>query len=97
MNVPTKLGEDYSPVAVGLALALYAHNVPARVRAQKLCDHFPDRDLDMTEIWQTLHRESGFALMRFPVKVSAAYVRHALDQYGVEAAERVRQNMSVKF
>lgn len=90
MNEPT----NYSPLAVAIALSLYAFNVSASERAQKLYSHFEGNCADIEDLYACMvTARVGFAATELAAPTAIVYLHHALERYGDEAARRATQAM----
>lgn len=79
---------EYSPIVVAIALSLYAYNVSAQERAEKLYRHFDGNCLEMDDMNRLLVDASACAATGLPYPTAKVYVQHALERYGEEAAKR---------
>lgn len=84
-----KLEQQYSPIEVAIALALYGYNVSAYQRASKIYEHFNGNCPDMGDL-EMYMMEYGSAATAMPFPSAEAYVDHALEKYGEEAKQRVK-------
>lgn len=90
MTTPTQ----YSPLAVAIALSLYAYNVSPDVRAKKLYDHFAGACLDLEDLVRAMEgNQLAYAATELPIPTARVYVQHALDRYGQEAQSRILMGM----
>jgi len=85
-------GSPYSPLDVAVALSLYAYNVSAAERAQRLYDHFDGECAEVDDMRLLLARNSVFAPTEFAPPTAALYVAQALDQYAQDAMNRNEGN-----
>lgn len=80
----------YSPVAVGIALALYGFNVSPLDRARRLYDHFQGECMELDELVRVLDGPRlAYAMTELPLATARVYLQHALETYGEEALQRV--------
>jgi len=78
----------YEPIEVAMALSLYAYNVSAGERAQKLYDHFEGDCMEPHHLLLILMERGAYAATEFPYPTAAVYVQHALERCGEEAKQR---------
>ena len=81
------MADNYEPIEVAIALALYGYNVSATTRARKICEHFDGACAELDELFGYMqHYGSAPTAMAFPS--AEIYVAHALERYGDEAKRR---------
>lgn len=85
--------QNYSPIEVAVAIALYGYNVPTADRAAKLYNHFKGHCAELYEIIHILSFSPAYAATSLAMPTAALYVQHALEKYGEEAKNRVKVNM----
>jgi hypothetical protein len=85
--------DDLSPLDVAVALSLYAYNVSAAERAEKLYRHFHGECMEVEELYGLLFARPAYAASQLPAPTAEVYVDHALERYGAEAKRRNRINL----
>ncbi len=85
--------QQYKPIEVAVALSLYAYNVSAIIRAEKLYVHFKGNCAEVTNMVETLMNSPNSVVTELAMPTAFVYVNHALERYGEEAVERVRANL----
>ncbi len=81
-----------SPIETAIALSLYAYNVSANERAQKIWDHFQGDCMEVAELVDILMNRGAYLATELPYPSAFVYVKHAIERYGEEAQERVSAN-----
>lgn len=80
------------PIAVAIALSLYAFNTSDVDRAQRLYDHFGGECAEKQDLIEILRRSEPYAATCLAHPTAEVYVAHALERYGGEARRRVTEN-----
>jgi hypothetical protein len=75
---------------VGIALSLYAFNVSPHERATRLYRHFNGECAEFADLVRILADRSAYAMTELAAPTARVYLRHALETYGEEAAERTK-------
>ena len=76
-----------------VALSLYSYNISPIARSEALYKAFSGYCLEVNELVELLSgNRAPFLATELPYPTMAMYVRHALEAYGNEAAERVHAN-----
>ncbi len=85
--------QQYKPIEVAVALSLYAYNVSALIRAERLYAHFEGRCAEVTDILDILMNSPSSVATELAMPTALIYVNHALEKYGEEAVRRVHGNL----
>ena len=70
-----------------IAVSLYQYNVSPSDRAQKIWDHFSGGCAEMSELIDWVDNKNWATEM--PLPTAKVYLIHAIERYGVEAAQRI--------
>ncbi len=81
---------NYEPIEVAIALGLYAYNVSANLRANKIYTHFDGACAEPEELLAAVMTPQVATELPFPS--AEVYVKHALEAYGAEAKRIVLLN-----
>ncbi|KKL13517.1 hypothetical protein LCGC14_2524980 [marine sediment metagenome] len=85
--------QNYSPIEVAVAMALYGYNVNPADRAAKIYNHFKGHCAELYDLVHILSFSTAYAATELAMPSAALYVQHALEKYGEEARNRVKVNM----
>ncbi len=77
-------------LTAAVAMSLYRFNVSRGERAEKLYHHFKGQCAELEELLAMVDNPCWATEMPHPTAL--VYLRHALERYGNEAAERVQLN-----
>ena len=88
---------NYDPMTTAVALSLYAYNISAEERAEKLFKYFEGNCLPLSDMIKVLNAHATYAATELPYSTAVVYVTQALERYGEEAAERCAANSRQTF
>ena len=75
------------PIDDHIAMSLYQYNVRPGDRADKLFQHFSGECAEMTDLIDWVDNKNWATEM--PLPTAKVYLIHAIERYGVEAAQRI--------
>lgn len=87
---PTRAPLALELLTAATAMSLYRYNVDPATRAEKLYEHFKGACAEPADLLALVDNPCWATEMPHPTAL--VYLRHAMERYGIEAAERVRIN-----